>query len=67
MAVIIMRDIMDIIGANADGTLLNARGCQGNTHNCKKVKYQILASRSDGQKNNGVRMTNEHYKADDKD
>ena len=31
--------------------------CHGNPHNCCKVKYQILASRSDIQKNNGVGIT----------
>ena len=31
--------------------------CKGNPHNCVKVKYQILASRSDIQKNNGVGIT----------
>lgn len=35
--------------------------CQGNPHNCKKVQYQILASRSDKQKNDGVDITNSHY------
>ena len=35
--------------------------CKGNPHNCVKVKYQILASRSDVQKNNGVEITNKHY------
>lgn len=35
--------------------------CKGNPHNCVKVKYQILASRSDVQKNNGVGITNKHY------
>lgn len=32
-----------------------------NPHNCIKVKYQILASRSDKQKNNGVGITGNHY------
>ena len=31
--------------------------CKGKPHNCCKVKYQILASRSDVQKNNGVGIT----------
>lgn len=31
--------------------------CKGNPHNCSKVKYQILASRSDRQKNDGVGIT----------
>ena len=35
--------------------------CKGNPHNCIKVTYQILASRSDIQKNNGVGITNSHY------
>lgn len=35
--------------------------CQGNPHNCCKVKYQILASRSDKQKNDGIGITNSHY------
>ena len=34
--------------------------CNGNPHNCFKVKYQILASRSDVQKNNGVGITYRH-------
>ena len=32
----------------------NANICKGNPHNCSKVKYRILASRSDIQKENGV-------------
>lgn len=35
--------------------------CCGNPHNCIKVKYQILASRSDKQKINMVGITNDHY------
>ena len=35
--------------------------CKGNPHNCCKVKYQILASRSDKQKNDGVGITHSHY------
>lgn len=35
--------------------------CKGNPHNCKKVEYQILASRSDKQKNDGVGITRSHY------
>ena len=35
--------------------------CKGNPHNCTKVKYQILASRSDKQKNDDVGITNKHY------
>lgn len=35
--------------------------CKGNPHNCVKVMYQVLASRSDIQKNNGVGVTNHHY------
>lgn len=31
--------------------------CKGNPHNCKKVEYQILASRSDKQKSDGVGIT----------
>ena len=31
--------------------------CHGNPHNCCKVRYQILASRSDVQKNNNVGIT----------
>lgn len=31
--------------------------CNGILHNCCKVKYQILASRSDTQKNNDVGIT----------
>lgn len=34
---------------------------KGNPHNCKKVQYQILASRSDIQKNNGVNITKGKY------
>lgn len=39
----------------------DATKCKGNPHNCIKVKYQILASRSDVQKNNGVGITHSHY------
>ena len=35
--------------------------CKGNPHNCKKVEYQILASRSDKQKNDDVGITSGHY------
>ena len=35
----------------------NITKCNGNPHNCCKVKYQILASRSDTQKNNEVGIT----------
>ena len=35
--------------------------CGGNPYNCCKVKYQILASRSDIQKNNNVDITHDHY------
>lgn len=35
----------------------NVTKCQGNPHNCCKVTYQILASRSDKQKNGGVGIT----------
>lgn len=35
--------------------------CKGNPHNCKKVEYQTLASRSDKQKNDGVGITRNHY------
>lgn len=35
--------------------------CKGNPHNCCKVKYEILASRSDKQKIDGVGITNSHY------
>ena len=36
--------------------------CKGNPHNCCKVKYQILASRSDVQKNDGIGITGgRHY------
>ena len=46
------------IGVSVDGTLAK---CKGNPHNCKKVKYQILASRSDKQKKDGVGIINRHY------
>ena len=35
--------------------------CKGNPHNCVKVIYQTLASRSDVQKNNGIGITHSHY------
>lgn len=35
--------------------------CKGNPYNCVKVKYQILASRSDKQKNDGIGITHKHY------
>ena len=35
--------------------------CGGNPHNCCKVKYQILVSRSDIQKNNGIGITHKYY------
>ncbi len=35
--------------------------CKGNPHNCVKVKYQILASRSDKQKNDEVGITRGHF------
>ena len=34
--------------------------CKGNPHNCNKVKYRILASRSDIQKNNDVSISKCH-------
>ena len=39
----------------------NIGKCKGNPHSCIKVKYQILASRSDKQKNDSVGITNRHY------
>ena len=35
--------------------------CSGNPYNCCKVKYQILASRSDIQKNNNIGITRSKY------
>lgn len=35
--------------------------CKGSPHNCCKVKYQILASKSDEQKEDGIGITNSHY------
>lgn len=36
--------------------------CGGNPHNCCKVKYQILASRSDIQKNSNVEIMRSKYR-----
>lgn len=50
--VTIMKDSMTINDINK---------CGGNPHNCYKVKYQILASRSDTQKNNNIGITRSKY------
>lgn len=56
--VAIMKDLMVNIGCERGWDIGK---CKGNPHNCTKVKYQILASRSDKQKNDGVGITGKHY------